>query len=167
MVSNIFCKYYETINKSSSNCCVPGCMTQKNHTTENHICGLCFRKGHNISVKFEYSHDGLLLESSNYVYHHSCLVQTLENNLHKIGCNIGDNLESVNYSNLLEKEDFVYIKEDVPENRVLYIRKIVGLIETLLIHKTELDEFVSPIDVMVVRKFTERLVCKTVEQIME
>tara|TARA_B110001450_G_C17388258_1_gene386582 strand:+ start:72 stop:356 length:285 start_codon:yes stop_codon:yes gene_type:complete len=94
-------------------------------------------------------------------------VQTLENNLHKIGCNIGDNLESVNYSNLLEKEDFVYIKEDVPENRVLYIRKIVGLIETLLIHKTELDEFVSPIDVMVVRKFTERLVCKTVEQIME
>ena len=167
MASNIFSKYYETGNKSNINCCVPGCLTRKNHAIENHVCGLCFRKGHNTSLNFEYSDDGLLLESSNYVYHHTCLVQTLETNLKKIGSNRGDNLELINYSNFLENEDFMYIKEDVPENRVLYIRKIAGLIETLLIHKNELGELINPIDNMVIIKFTGRLARKTLEQIME
>lgn len=142
--------YWHEILPEEHWCTVSHCRHKKYHTKEEHYCSSCGRQGHEYSYNNPSLYDPLK----------KCLVQSLEENIRRIGINnSGPFLGLVDYNNFFSIYNTVYITDILWGVRILYIRKKLNRIETLLLQLDSNNDLADPLDETIKNKFIEHLFC--------
>ena len=142
--------WHETLPENQW-CPVNHCRHKKYHTKDYHYCSSCGRQGH------DYSYNNSLL----YDPYKKCLIQPLEENIRRIGVDfLGEFLGTIDYNDFFSMySSNVYITDTIPGIRILYIRKKLNRIESLLLDLDQDNNLANPLDIDIRDKFIKHLFC--------